>query len=221
MQLASTRDALNGLSAAEQKFWKTLQLSVARGDATRTRELGAYLGVSVFARQTRSGRGSINCDVTRNATTLRREMLDRIVNKEKATLTGDDLAWPTTLDTNESPSRKPAQKPRALFALSQEPDEDLEIGGQEMRQYWQFLKDEYSNSSFDPSIAQQLKRLPKHWTVVTINVTDDRTALIVSRQRPHHPPILFCLPLDRRGREADEETFDYDDGKTHVNHRDK
>ncbi|KAG8730106.1 hypothetical protein FRC10_003137 [Ceratobasidium sp. 414] len=216
MQLASTRDALNGLSAAEQKFWKTLHLSVARGDATRTREAATNLA-RILAFQFSLGRQGMEGAILAatlldysNATTLRREMLDAIVNKEKATLNGDGLAWPT-LDTNEPPSRKPARKPHGLFALSQEPDEDLEIGGQEMRQYWQFLKDKYSNSSFDPSIAQQLKCLPKHWTIVTINVTDDKTALVVSRQRPHHPPILFCLPLDRRGREADEETFDYDD----------
>ncbi|KAG8721427.1 hypothetical protein FRC08_013191 [Ceratobasidium sp. 394] len=83
-----------------------------------------------------------------NATTLRREMLDAIVYKEKATLNGDDLVWPT-LDTDGSTSLKPAQKPRGLFALSQDPNEDLEIGGQEMRQYWQFLKEKYRNSSFD------------------------------------------------------------------------
>lgn len=81
-----------------------------------------------------------------------------------------------------------------------------------MQQYWQFLKNKYSNASFDSAIAQQINILPSHWTVVTINVTDDKTALIVSRQRPHHPPVIFCLPLDRRGREADEEEkFDYDD----------
>ncbi|KAG8704941.1 hypothetical protein FRC08_001937 [Ceratobasidium sp. 394] len=217
IQTTSTRDALNALSTAEQNFWKTLQLSVARGDATRTREAATNL-VRILAFQSSLGKQGVEGAVLTatlldysNATTLRREMLDAIVYKEKATLNGDDLVWPT-LDTDGSSSRKPAQKPRGLFALSQEPDEDLEIGGQEMRQYWQFLKEKYRNSSFDPSIAQQINLLPKHWTVVTINVTDDKTALIVSRQRPHHPPVIFCLPLDRRGREDDEEEkFDYDD----------
>ncbi|KAG9091002.1 hypothetical protein FRC06_000783 [Ceratobasidium sp. 370] len=216
MQTASTRDALNALGAAEQNFWNTLQLSVARGDAIRTREAATNLA-RILAFQSSLGKQGVEGAVLTatlldysNATTLRREMLDAIVNKEKATLSGDDLVWPTP-DTNRSPSRKLAQKPRGLFALSQEPDEDLEVGGQEMRQYWRFLKEKYSNSSFDPSITQQLKLLPKHWTVVTINVTDDKTALIVSRQRPHHPPVIFCLPLDRRGKEDDEERFDYDD----------
>ncbi|KAG9097848.1 hypothetical protein FS749_005286 [Ceratobasidium sp. UAMH 11750] len=39
IQTTSAKDTLNALSTAEQNFWKTLQLSVARGDATRTREV--------------------------------------------------------------------------------------------------------------------------------------------------------------------------------------
>jgi hypothetical protein len=42
-QLGSTRDALNALGVAEQNFWKTLQLSVTRGDTTHTREAATNL----------------------------------------------------------------------------------------------------------------------------------------------------------------------------------
>jgi hypothetical protein len=42
-QPAPTRDALSTLGAAEQNFWKTLQLSVAQGDVTRIRESATNL----------------------------------------------------------------------------------------------------------------------------------------------------------------------------------
>ncbi|CCO31195.1 separase [Rhizoctonia solani AG-1 IB] len=139
-------------------------------------------------------------------------MLDAIANKDKTKLGGDDIIWPA-INEDGSPCSKPIKKPRGLF-VTDEPSEreDLESGGDDMRKYWDFIKAKYSSPSFDASMAQQISLLPKHWTVVTINVTDDKTALIVSRQRPDHPPVIFCLPLDRRGREGDdEEQFSYDD----------
>ncbi|KAG9106717.1 hypothetical protein FRC07_008753, partial [Ceratobasidium sp. 392] len=217
IQLASTRDALNALGVAEQNFWKTFQLSVARGDAMRTREAAINLA-RILAFQSSLGKQGIEEAVLAatlldysNATTLRRELLEAISNKDKTALNGDDLVWPT-LDVDEPPSHKPNQNPQGIFDSPSVSYEDLETGGEEMRQYWQSLKEKYSSTSFDSSIAQQINLLPKHWTVITINVTDDKTALMVSRQRPYHPPIIFCLPLNRRGREADEEEkFDYDD----------
>ncbi|KAG9106814.1 hypothetical protein FRC07_008733, partial [Ceratobasidium sp. 392] len=217
IQLASTRDALNALGVAEQNFWKTLQLSVARGDAMRTREAAINLA-RILAFQSSLGKQGIEEAVLAatlldysNATTLRRELLEAISNKDKTALSGDDLVWPT-LDVDEPPSHKPNQELRGMFDSPSASHEDLETGGEEMRQYWRSLKEKYSSTSFDSSIAQQLNLLPKHWTVVTINVTDDKMALMVSRQRPRHPPMIFCLPLNRRGREADEEEkFDYDD----------
>jgi separase len=139
-------------------------------------------------------------------------MLEAIANKDKSSISGDDMLWPG-VKPDGSPCNQSPKKPRGVL-LSEDSSErdDLESGGEEMRQYWQFLKDKYSSSSFDASMAQQINILPKHWTVVTINVTDDKTALIVSRQRPNHSPVIFCLPLDRRGREGDDEdAFSYDD----------
>ncbi|KAG8713526.1 hypothetical protein FRC11_011895, partial [Ceratobasidium sp. 423] len=217
-QPAPARDALAALGAAEENFWKTLQLSVARGDVTRIRESATNLA-RIMAFQSSLGKQGVEGAVLTaalldysNATTLRREMLDAIANKDKASIGGDDMIWPT-LNEDGSPCTKPAKKPRGLFASEETPErEDLESGGEAMRQYWEFLNTKYSSPSFDASMAQQINILPKHWTVVTINVTDDKTALVVSRQRPDHPPVIFCLPLDRRGREGDdEEQFSYDD----------
>ncbi|CAE6434440.1 unnamed protein product, partial [Rhizoctonia solani] len=217
-QPAPTREALNSLETAEQNFWKTLQLSVARGDVTRIRESATNLA-RIMAFQSSLGKQGVEGAVLTaalldysNATTLRREMLDAIANKDKTTIGGDDMIW-LTMNEDGSPCNQPAKKPRGLFVSEETPEaEDLETGGDEMRQYWEFLKTKYSSPSFDASMAQQINLLPKHWTVVTINVTDDKTALIVSRQRPDHPPVIFCLPLDRRGREGDdEEQFSYDD----------
>ncbi|KAG8702496.1 hypothetical protein FRC09_004700, partial [Ceratobasidium sp. 395] len=58
IQLASTRDALNSLGVAEQNFWKTLQLSVSRGDATHTREAATNLA-RILAFQSSLGRQGI------------------------------------------------------------------------------------------------------------------------------------------------------------------
>ncbi|CAE6405783.1 unnamed protein product [Rhizoctonia solani] len=217
-QPAPTRDALNTLGTAEQNFWKTLQLSVARGDVTRIRESATNLA-RIMAFQSSLGKQGVEGAVLTaalldysNATTLRREMLDAIANKDKTIIGGDDMAWPTVNEDGSS-CNKPIKKPRRPFSPEETPERgDLESDGEEMRQYWDFLKAKYSSPSFDASMAQQINLLPKHWTVVTINVTDDKTALIVSRQRPDHPPVIFCLPLDRRGREGDdEEQFSYDD----------
>ncbi|CAE6344415.1 unnamed protein product [Rhizoctonia solani] len=217
-QPAPTRDALSTLGVAEQNFWKTLQLSVAQGDVTRIRESATNLA-RIMAFQSSLGKQGVEGAVLTaalldysNATTLRQEMLDAIANKDKTKLGGDDMVWPT-INEHGSPCDKPVKKPRGLF-VPDEPSEreDLESGGEDMRKYWDFIKAKYNNPSFDASVAQQIGILPKHWTVITINVTDDKTALIVSRQRPDHPPVIFCLPLDRRGREGDdEEQFSYDD----------
>ncbi|KAG8704298.1 hypothetical protein FRC09_003639, partial [Ceratobasidium sp. 395] len=56
--LASTRDALNSLGVAEQNFWKTLQLSVSRGDATHTREAATNLA-RILSFQSSLGRQGI------------------------------------------------------------------------------------------------------------------------------------------------------------------
>lgn len=57
-QAPPTREALNSLGVAEQNFWKTLQLSVARGDATRTREAATNLA-RILAFQSSLGRQGV------------------------------------------------------------------------------------------------------------------------------------------------------------------
>lgn len=42
-QATATKEALSLLGVAEQDFWKTLQLAVTRGDATRTRQAATNL----------------------------------------------------------------------------------------------------------------------------------------------------------------------------------
>jgi hypothetical protein len=57
-QTSSTREALSALGVAEQNFWKTLQLSVARGDATHTREAATNLA-RILAFQSSLGKQGI------------------------------------------------------------------------------------------------------------------------------------------------------------------
>jgi separase len=47
--------------------------------------------------------------------------------------------------------------------------------------------------------------LPDHWAVVSINVTEDRNTMFVSRHQKGRNPIVFTLPLDRQGKREGEE----------------
>ncbi|KAF8761121.1 Peptidase family C50 [Rhizoctonia solani] len=109
------RDALGTLGTAEQNFWKTLQLSVAQGDVTRIRESATNLA-RIMAFQSSLGKQGVEGAVLTaallgiNATTLRREMLDAIANKDKTKLGGDDIVWPA-INEDGMPCDKPTKQP--------------------------------------------------------------------------------------------------------------
>lgn len=47
--------------------------------------------------------------------------------------------------------------------------------------------------------------------MITINVSDDRNTMFISRHQNGHEPIVFCLPLDRQGRrEGDDDIWTFD-----------
>ena len=82
--------------------------------------------------------------------------------------------------------------------------------------YWQSVKNRYKAETIDPAAlaTPQVDVLPAHWTVISISVTDDKRTILISRQRPHAEPLIFCLPLDRQGRREgevnEEEHFSYE-----------
>ena len=53
--------------------------------------------------------------------------------------------------------------------------------------------------------------------VISITLTDDKTALLISRRRPKHEPIVFYVPLKGRREEESEEHFSFDDAYSELN----
>jgi separase len=98
------------------------------------------------------------------------------------------------------PAIAPSNKHRVL-------EEDEEDSTPSMNEFWKGVRNRYKSESMDPTaLASPLvDELPNNWTVVNISVTDDKTTLLISRQRPRREPLVFCLPLDRQGRRDSEE----------------
>ena len=92
--------------------------------------------------------------------------------------------------------------------LDTAPDDDASL-----RTYWQSVKEKYSSNSYLTENVFNLDLLPPEWTVISINVTEDRNTMFISRHQHDHDPLVFTLPLDRQGRregEAEEDLFTFD-----------
>jgi separase len=84
--------------------------------------------------------------------------------------------------------------------------------GKPLKQYWETIRAKYLAHTPDPTTLSldQADKLPANWTVINISVTEDKSTMFVSRQRPNTEPLIFCVPLKGR-RESDEDehlTFD-------------
>ena len=134
-----------------------------------------------------------------SAVTLGREMLEAIRSKFPDS-SHDDLAWPI-LSPNGS------ALPPPILAKFQTNQDEADFGG-EYREYWKEVCDNHTAAKFDPELLSRsiVERLPHNWTVVSINVSEDRRTMFVSRQRPHRQPLLFSIPLEGR-REEEAITF--------------
>lgn len=104
----------------------------------------------------------------------------------------DDLVWPT-----------PESSPTALTR----PNNNVELG------YWSGIRDRYRLESAEASLVDPnfSTILPSHWTVVSLHLTPERDALLLTRHRYASEPVVFKLPLDRVARrEGEDESFTYD-----------
>jgi separase len=85
----------------------------------------------------------------------------------------------------------------------------------DLKAYWKAVRDRYhSNQALDTFLsASHIDKLPANWTVVNISITEDKSTMFFSRQRPDREPLLFCVPLERHGRkdESAEEQFLFED----------
>ncbi|THH12059.1 hypothetical protein EW145_g215 [Phellinidium pouzarii] len=152
--------------------------------------------------------------------TLRRELIEAISFKFPDIRSQDDLRWPSDTPASikmEKPSR-PGPLGRGLFDIClDDDDEDTSLDDAALRKYWDYILKKHQSQTFIPlehSFAE-VNLFPENWMVVSISLTEDKSALLVSRQRPQRDPVIFCVPL--RGRRDDEEGhFTFDDAMTEL-----
>ena len=131
-----------------------------------------------------------------SAVTLRRELLEAILNKTPRRL--DDLSWPLPF------SQKDATPPTLDF-IDADHDHERPAG----QTAWGRIAARHEAASLE---QQPVSTLPASCCVITINVSDDLTTLFISRRSSDDGPIVFSLPLDRQGRrEGEEEHFSFSD----------
>jgi separase len=148
------------------------------------------------------------------AITLRRELLEAIQQKFSNLQAFDDLQWPL-VTTNGSPLPRPKPRMRARMALmdSDDEDDDSNIDTASLKQYWDSIRDKYNSRSFSQVnlSTPQADCLPKNWTVININITEDKNTMFITRQRAQHEPLIFCVPLKGRRETEEDEHLTFDD----------
>lgn len=123
----------------------------------------------------------------------------------------DDLQWPLITSTGSHlPSRSVGEfrKSEIMFDdLDSEEDDHTHDHGR-TRSYWEHILRRYQAQLVDPSQLSSTTKpvLPSNWTVININVTEDKTTMFISRQCANRTPIIVCLPLKgRRDNQEDEQ----------------
>jgi separase len=114
--------------------------------------------------------------------------------------------------TPVAPSRERSR--RAIMFDAETSEDEEESPNKSLKDYWRGVRDRYRFESVDlASLAtSQVDQLPTNWTFISITVTEDRNTMILSRQRSHREPLVFCLPLDRQGRrDGNDEHFTFID----------
>ena len=76
-----------------------------------------------------------------------------------------------------------------------------------LRAYWKAVRERYLSETPDAaSLAiSPIDSLPDNWTVVSISVSEDKSTLFISRQRPQQEPLIFAIPLERHNRRESED----------------
>jgi separase len=161
------------------------------------------------------------------ALTLERELLDGIQGKMTGSGTIDDLVWPT-FTARGAPKRKliKPKRPqnRRAYSDDEDEDDDDDVAVEEedtttrtLSSYWGAVRERHRplfSQAWQPK--EDVDELPASWTIVSISVTDDKTMMFMSRQRPHSEPLVFCVPLERHHREEEEDQLTYADAITEL-----
>ena len=119
----------------------------------------------------------------------------------------DDMQWPLiTPDGLLLPRTKTRKSsPRYAFDDVLNGNGNLDDNGS-LKDYWNAVHDRYQSQILEPTSlsSTQVAGLPSSWTVIHINVTEDRNTLFITRQEcgdTQQVPLMFCVPL--KGRRDD------------------
>jgi separase len=152
--------------------------------------------------------------------TISREMLESIKDKHADASTVDDMRWPsisdsgTPLPPGPSQNHKKRAKVRQLRFESDDEESDVEDEGYSTKTYWSAVRERHSASFLDPlenTGTADIDTLPEHWIVVHMSITEDKSAMFVSRQQARREPLVFCLPLKGRRDSEEDEQLGFDD----------
>lgn len=152
--------------------------------------------------------------------------MDAILFKYPDPSERDDMQWPSeTAMEKKATSRARSQsgtKPtgkKGLFAeISEDEDDESSPESDNLQSYWAHVLQKHQNAGFiqPEDSASDIDALPDNWMVVSITLTEDKTALLISRQRPKHAPVVFYVPLKGRREEDSEEHFTFDDASAEL-----
>ncbi|KAF5357177.1 hypothetical protein D9756_006793 [Leucocoprinus leucothites] len=224
----SGQDIVTALNQAEEQFWKSLELIAQRGNVLDVRESVVALAV-IKSFQTSMGHkdDKIHVLVSRlldasAALTLRREMLEAIHHKFPRSPGADDMQWPlitaegALLPSSVTGTNLAARK-RVNISVDSEDEDDEDVFDLEatspLKKYWESVRARYRSYSLSSSAlsSSQMEKVPSNWTVIHINVTEDKNTLFVSRQEggAEGDGLVFSVPLKSRrdsgsGDEEDE-----------------
>ncbi|KAF9456116.1 peptidase family C50-domain-containing protein [Collybia nuda] len=218
IQPLPVHDILATLDKAAQLYRANLVLSAARGSVHEVRETITSLAL-VQAFQTSLGKTGTGgpylvaslLDASA-AITIRRDMLAIIRHKFPARV-GDDLRWPL-LEVKGPQHLAPQTQIQNLPSVDELRPEDTLL-----KEYWNSIRTRYQEHAVDvlsqsPSL---MAGLPSNWTMININVTEDKSMLFIARQeggKSHREPLIFCIPLKGRrdnGAEDEEENLSFKD----------
>lgn len=150
-------------------------------------------------------------------------MLEAIHHKFPRSPGADDIQWPLiTAEGNLLPppitSTNFAIRKRVNAPVNSGDEEDDDMSDLEttspLKAYWDSVRTRYRSYSFNSSAlsCSQLEKLPSNWTVIHLNVTEDKNTLFVSRQEggSDGDSLVFSVPLKSRrdsGSGDDEEGY--------------
>jgi separase len=146
-------------------------------------------------------------------------MLESIKLKHPEVGNVDDMRWPS-MDKNGVPlppapskNHKKRSKIRQLRFESDDEGSDEEENDSMLKEYWASVGERFSEPLLDPEnpTPNGVEGLPEHWVVVHMSITEDNSAMFVSRQQTGREPLVFCLPLKGRRESEDDAQLGFDD----------